>query len=84
MTGSHVSVVTGVKRGQSTWAYIYVFLGFALTIEGNVIQMLQISAFCEIASFVVIGFATGWLFLDNAWFQNKLVRLKNTYEEKTR
>lgn len=77
-------MTTGVKRGQNSWAYIYVFLGFALTIEGNVIQMLQAPALCEIASYAVVGTITAWLFLDSAWFQNKLIGLKLKYEEKTR
>jgi hypothetical protein len=73
-----------VKRGKETWNYIYIMLGFAISIEGSVVQMLQMSPLWSIGSYLVIATITTWSFLDNRWVHDKLVRLKNRYEEKER
>ena len=66
-------------------AYIYVALGFALSIEGTIIQLITPLLFpWNLITYLVLGAATTWLFLDNAWFQNKLVVWKASYEDKAR
>jgi hypothetical protein len=74
-----------VKRGPESWTYIYVMLGFALAIEATVITMVEPVKFpWNIAIFVVIAGMTFWLFINNGWFQNKLIGMKHRYEEKGR
>jgi hypothetical protein len=34
-----------VKRASDSWTYIYVVLGFALSIEGTIIQMIDVIKF---------------------------------------
>jgi hypothetical protein len=36
-----VTVDTKVKRGPESWSYIYIALGFALTIEATVVSMIE-------------------------------------------
>ena len=58
-----------VARGPESWAYIYVTLGFALTIEGTVIQMITPLLFpWNILTYVVLGVATFWLFVCSGRF----------------
>jgi hypothetical protein len=38
----------------------------------------------NIVTYVILAMLTVWLFLDNGWFQNKLLGWKNKYEEKAR
>jgi hypothetical protein len=72
-----------VKRGGESWTYFYVALGFALSIEGTVVGMIQPLAFpWNLVAYLVVGAVTFWLVLFNGWFQNKLVRWKNAYEQK--
>ena len=74
-----------VTRGPVSWAYIYVALGFALAIEGTVIQMSTPLMFpWNVGTFACVGALAFWLFLFNGWFQNKLLGLKNKYEMKAR
>ena len=82
---SNVTVTATVKRGPQSWNYIYVMLGFALAIEGTVIAMITPLVFpWNIVAYAILGFVTFWLFISNAWFQNKLIGMKNRYEEKAR
>ena len=80
-TGVDVSMT--VRRGQNTWNFIYIMLAFALSIEGTVIQMIPDFFPWNILAYVVVGTATAWLFLDNGWFQNKLVGWRS-YEDRER
>jgi hypothetical protein len=78
-----VTVDTKVKRGPESWSYIYIALGFALTIEPTVVSMIEPLKFpWNIITYLIVGGLTFWLFLNNGWFQNKLVGLKIRYEEK--
>jgi hypothetical protein len=80
-----MSVTANVKRGPQSWAYIYVALGFVLSIEGTAIGMITPLAFpWNLVTYAVLGSITFWLFIGNGWFQNKLLGLKNQYEEKAR
>jgi hypothetical protein len=74
-----------VKRGPTSWAYIYVVLGFTLTIEATIIQMITPLVFpWNLIGYAALGMATCWLFIDNAWFHDKLIRMKIRYESKDR
>jgi len=74
-----------VKRGPESWAYVYVVLGFALTIESTLVAMVTPLRFpWNILGFAIIAVATWYLFLWSGWFQNKLIWWKNQYENKFR
>lgn len=74
-----------VKRGQQSWAFIYVMLGFALAIEGTIIGMITPLVFpWNLIVYAVLGVITFWLFIDNGRFQNKLIAMKTRYEDKGR
>ena len=80
------SISMKVTRGPESWAYIYVALGFAVSIEGTAIDMAtSVLPFpVNLVVFVVVGALTFWLFLSSGWFQNKLIGLKSRYEQKGR
>ena len=74
-----------VRRGGNAWQYFYTVLGFALTIEGSIVSMINNTPFLEkVGIFVLWAAATAYLFLECNWFQNKLLGLKARYEEKFR
>ena len=80
-----VGLETKVRRGVSSWTFIYTILGFALTIEATICSMIEPIKFpWNIALYVVVAASTWWLFLDNRWFQNKLIGWKNRNEDKER
>jgi hypothetical protein len=80
------TVSATVTRGPASWAYIYVALGFALAIEGTVVQMSTPPLIFpwNLVAYGVVAAITFWLFAFNAWFQNKLIGLKNRYENQPR
>lgn len=79
------SVTAGVRRGKESWAYLYLFLGFALTIETGVVALITPLKWpWNLLTFAVVALITLYLFLDNGWFQNKLIGLKARFEEKLR
>ena len=65
-----------VKRGPESWNYIYVALGFLLAIEGDLIQLMQLSRWAGLLTYGILAAITIYLFLCNGWFQNKLTGLK--------
>ena len=74
-----------VKRGPQSWAFIYTFLGFALTIETGVVALITPLKWpWNLGTFLAVGAITIYLFLDNGWFQNKILGWKSRYEEKER
>ena len=76
-----VSIEMKVKRDQQSWTYIYVVLGFALTIESTVVSMITPLCFpWNILVFAIIAVATWYLFRECRWFQNKLIGWKIRYE----
>ncbi len=78
-------LTTRVVRGQNSWSYFYVGLGFALSIEGTLVSMATPLAFpSNIATYLAVGAITIHLFLFNRWFQNKLISWKASYEGKAR
>jgi len=72
-----------VRRGAESWAYIYIVLGFALTIEGTLIDMAWHYPW-NLLTYLIVGALTLWLFLFNGWFQNKLIGIKARYEATAR
>ena len=85
MIKTNVSVSASVRRGAESWTYIYVMLGFALTIEATVVTMIEPLKFpWNLVVYAIIGIITFWLFIDNGWFQNKLISMKLKYEDKSR
>jgi hypothetical protein len=85
MTKNNVGVTMSVTRGPETWTYIYIVLGFAIAIEGTIIQMIAPLVYpYSLIVYVALGAFTFWLFIFNGWFQNKLVTMKLSYEKKGR
>jgi len=82
--GSQVTVDAKVKRGPESWTYIYVVLGFALAIEGTIIQMTPAQFPWNLIAYTVIGGITFYLFIFSGKFQDKLIGMKNRYESKAR
>jgi len=85
MAGTKATVGIAVTRGPESWSYIYITLGFALTIEAGVVSLLRplywphnLIAYAATSAFTVFL----WLF--SGWFQNKLLGWKSTYESKAR
>lgn len=63
-----------VKRGQQSWNLFLIFLGFALTIEGSAISMLdELLWWARLLIFAVIGSLTWWAFMHWGWWQNKFL-----------
>jgi hypothetical protein len=72
-------------RGPVTWTFIYVTLGFALSIEGTFLQMIEPMRFpWNLIAYVALMAVTIWLFTSNKWFHEKLVRIKGRIENKAR
>ena len=82
---AEATATLSIVRGPETWNFIYICLGFALTIEGTVVAMIEpIHYPRNIVLFAVVAAATFYLFICNGTFQNKLVELKNSYEHQAR
>jgi uncharacterized membrane protein len=82
---SKLSVDAKVKRGPESWAFIYIALGFVLTIESTIIVMITPLSFpYNIIVYAIVALISVWLFIENGWFQNKLIGCKNRYENKLR
>ena len=84
---ANVTMEARVKRGPESWAFIYIVLGFALTVEGNLIGMVPNTVLpfpSNILTYLVVMAGTAWLFVGSGWFQNRLIGLKNRYESKAR
>ena len=74
-----------VKRGPNSWNYFYIALGFALSIWGTIIQMVDVLRFpCNVLLYLATGAGLVWLILGNGWFQNKLIYWKGRYENRPR
>jgi hypothetical protein len=85
MIVSSVGVSMTVKRGPESWAYIYITLGFALSIEGTIISMIAPLMFpWNVLVYAAIGAGTFALFLNSGRFQNWLLSWKAAYEQKAR
>ena len=67
------SVESQVKRGDHSWQILLVFLGFALTIEGTVISMLELPTWLRLSIFFAIAGSTWAAFMHSGRFQNWLI-----------
>jgi hypothetical protein len=72
-----------VQRGQASWTYIYITLGFAISIEGTIAGMIPIFPW-NIILYLIVAALTGWFWIKTDWLHEKLIGLKNRYEAKAR
>jgi hypothetical protein len=72
------------QQGPESWSYVYIFLGFALSIEGTIIQMLPVKFPLNLILYLGFGVFTWWLFMQSGRFQNRLRHWKNSHENKFR
>jgi hypothetical protein len=80
-----LNAVGKVKLGRESWDFIYIWLGFALTIEAGVVGLITPLDFPRnVVVYAVLGALTFWLFIFNGRFQEKLIGMKNDYENKPR
>ena len=70
-----------IKRGEKSWNFIYILYGLILSIITFFISILPFDWFHKLIIFVVIVLILTWLFLFNAWFQNKIIGFKIKIEE---
>jgi hypothetical protein len=69
-----------VTRGSESWTYLYVVLGFALAIEGTLIQMVEPLKWPRnFALYVALIALTTWLFLFTR-FRVTLFWMRTKYE----
>jgi hypothetical protein len=81
----NLSVDLKVIRGHASRAYFYVAWGFLFSIEGSIVPMFEPLKFpWNLAVYVVVIAITTWLLFWNSWVRNKLIVLKNWYENKAR
>lgn len=73
-----------VTRAGRSWNYIYIALGFTLTIEGNAISMFNVCSWGKLAIYAAASVGTGWLFLESGRFQNWLIGIQGKIENKAR
>jgi hypothetical protein len=79
-----MATVKGVGQRKFTpelWSYIYVFLGFALAIEGTIVSLLDLGWCYSLPAYLLIAMITLYLFLRNRRFQDTLVKLKAKAED---
>ena len=67
-----------VQRGDKSWSYIYRALGATIALEGASIQIAQPPY--GLLLFLVVTAGLTWLFLRNAWVQNKVVGVTSKIE----
>jgi hypothetical protein len=78
------SVQTSIKRSKDSWNYIYIALGFTLSIEGTIVSMSPLLWPCNVLLYLLLSLVTILIFLESGWFQNKLIGFKIMVEEKFR
>jgi uncharacterized membrane protein YfcA len=64
-----------VKRGQESWAFLYMVVSSLLSIVGVVISLLP-DHFPKILIFICLTFLICLFVLRSGWCQNKLIGLK--------
>jgi cytochrome b subunit of formate dehydrogenase len=78
-------VTAQVIRGTESWTYIYIVLGFAIAIEGMVIQMIEPLRYpSNLVVFAVLAVFTFMMLLFCGPLQNWLIGIKAKYENKAR
>ena len=79
-----MATVKGVgqrKFSPELWNYIYVFLGFALAIEGTIVSLLDLGWRYGLSAYLLLAILTVYLFLRSRRFQDALVGLKARAED---
>lgn len=79
-----VTIDRTVKRGPESWSFIYITLGFVLTIEGTVVAMLDLPLPWNLLTYAAVSVLTFRLWISSRWFQSKLIGWKNDYESRER
>jgi hypothetical protein len=73
------------KRGSGTWRYLQVVLGFALTIEAVVVEMIKpIEWPYNVATFVIVAAFTIWIFLRSDRLHYRLLHFKDSFDDRVR
>jgi len=80
-TEAKPSLETKIKRGEKSWNFIYILYGLTLAIITFFISILPLDWIHKLIIFVVTVPILTWLFLFNAWFQNKIIGFKIKIEE---
>lgn len=74
-----------VTRGPDSWRYFYTVMGLTIAIEGNVIRMIDPLHWpWNLIAYIIAGGLTIYCFMASGWFQNKLIGIKNQYENQPR
>jgi hypothetical protein len=73
-----------ILTGPMTWSFLYVLFGFALSIEGTLIQMIPLRCPWNIVTFLVIGGISCYLVLFSGSCRDKIIELKCWIENKPR
>jgi hypothetical protein len=73
-----------IIMGENSWQFIYITLGFAISIEGTIIQMIPLTFPFNIIIYGIVALATFLVFIFNPRFQNRLFRMKQAYESRPR
>jgi hypothetical protein len=73
-----------IRRGQESWNYIYIALGFSLSLEGTIIQLIMIRWPYNLIIYIVVAIITGYLFLFSGRMQNLLFGIRQKYESAPR
>jgi len=74
-----------IIRGEKSWQFIYIALGFSISIEGTFIQMIPLHLLNfprNIIFYGVVASITFWLFISNGRFQDRMLRMKKSYEDR--
>jgi hypothetical protein len=73
-------------RGEKSWQFIYIALGFAISIEGTLIQMISppLTFPSSIILYGAVASVTFYLCICNYRFQNRILRMKRAYEDRSR
>jgi hypothetical protein len=72
-----------VIRGRQSWAFIRTVLAFVVGVELAIIPLLADFPWNAILCIVAVALTVSW-FLCNGWLHEKLIGLKNSYEDKPR
>jgi len=78
---SKVTLEKKIKRGKESWKFIYSVFSILLALTLFFISILPIRWLYKITIFIIVIPILIYLFLFNAWFQNKLIGLKIKLEE---
>jgi hypothetical protein len=70
-----------VLRGKPSWDFLYIVLGFTLTIESTIVTMIDPLKFpWNVLLYVAIAGLTIRYFYTSGWLHDRLIGLKNKYE----